>query len=204
MEEIKPDGDGQLTSAVEEPKPSDDAQVMMKDLEQLIDEITKIATKVEVMFTKLGELVRSTNSASMTIACVEQFLDAKFKGWNRGARRAVELKAKGLEDRAALLREAQETQRNGNSAQLSNVAHRLWDLAKKLGTEKQDVAVVVAFYLKARDLRHAADLLEEVKDLELPELVRGMLNELTMRMRDLEVVKPKLISLPAKSDDPVA
>jgi len=154
-------------------------------IEDVLDELGRLSVQLEAVFETVKQLVGAANHSAVILSCVEQFLDARFKGWDRGVRQEMEGRAQGLQDRAALLHEAQEVQRSGNPAQIANVAHRLWDLAKRLGTQAQDAAGAVALYLKARDLRHAAELLEEIKGLELPEPVRGLLNELGARMGDL-------------------
>jgi len=151
-------------------------------LKSASEQIQRINEHLAKIFSTLKEVVNANNAASLITASVERFLDGKHPGWDDGIRDDILRRRNLLAERKALHAEAVAQMKPDaeipcspqtvlfRSERRVELADRLWEVGKELGTEVQDGAISVSLLLKSK--------LPERADARIKEL-RGMTRETT-------------------------
>lgn len=141
-------------------KSIDGARKKRKSVES---EVTKLALQVNDLEESLAksnaqmkELMRANNAASLLLATMEQFLDERFEGWDGGKREV-------FKEKAVLLAERQELMISLSKAlevdEREVAAERLFGISRQLGSEGQDIPVVISSFVKTRNFDRALELI---------------------------------------------
>ena len=160
----------------------------MDNLEQKVNALEAKTKKLQDL---VGNLLRANNAASLTLACVERFLDGKFAGWDEGLRGDVEARTNLLRRRLSIFDEIRDTP-DANLAQLRNFAHRLRDVAGELGSWVQDAAIIITLYLRAAKLGsdtcldEAGQIVAKLRadGITLPEEIEAIVAKLERKLKE--------------------
>lgn len=178
--------------------------LMRAALEGPMTELGALRAEVRDLRESLRQLVRANNAAAIVVNCVETHLDKVAPGWDEGERERATKRAALLAERAGLAGLFQRVPAKADDADRAarvEAAHRLWEVAKELGTDAVDCAMVLALLVQSRNLTAAREFLETVRKRDdfdgLDPETRKSLDRLTLRLRQLlDSAPPELKSVP--------
>jgi uncharacterized protein YoxC len=179
-----------------------------KELEELRQYAAHLEGKLANYVTTLKEVVASVNATNVLLSCVERHLDDTVgEDWDKGVRKEVEARAALLKKRKDYVVRSQKSKALEPEERVA-LAGELWDVAKKLGTETQDVAMVISLYLQSREVNRALDVVEEIAgmDLKLDPQVAAVIQQLVDRCGALakeqanEVAERRVATVPTLVD----
>ena len=149
----------------------------------------------EARFAKtMQQVANAININSAVMTAVESFLDKSSPGWDGGIREKMKRHREMMAERDTAYHAA-EAQRapEEDPAVRKNLAERLTQISRELGTEVQDGAIAMSLYLQAGEPECAEKVLAELRasGKEIP----PALNEIFVKLEErvAEVKKSKRV-----------
>ena len=155
------------------------------EVAQLRERLDAKDEAIDKLSRQLAEVVRAVNASSIVVNCFETFLDEKHPGWDGGNREAIARRSDLLKERKRIALAVATELEPEKRVELSE---RLFTISREVGTEAVDIPLVVANFVKARDLVRAKQIVTYAREakVELEEVHVRNFEQLERRIGELE------------------